>query len=275
MPSPASPDSGSKPPSDPLVSVDFGQWCRRVLNSSRRGLARLLLVQLIAQALASGCTAVVKPLRAASLDPSWTGPSTRVLDAASSVLYMAITSCAVVASVVLMIRVAAGQPSGVRLLVRIMIRRTLPLTFWLGVAGSGYLLLVWLTAIGGSDPLYLAVGVFLYLYVVFGASLVGVIVVERRFWPLGRCFALIRHRFWATTGRLLLAHLAFMLYWAVTSYLPVDRLGPLLGGLTLIPINIVGTAVVLVSYAELRARSDPTTTTRTLDAELTSGTQPS
>lgn len=280
MPASSPPDHGSEEhrdptqPADPLVPAGFGGWFRRVADASRRGLVRLVLVQFVAIVLVAGCTALFQPRRDALFTEQSTGMSSTVLGTINSLLLIAIMACAVTASAFIMIKRAAGQSSAAVRLVRFTIRRAWPLTFWLAVAGSGYLLLVWLTAIGGAAPPYFALAVFLYLYVVLGGSLIGVVVVERRLWPIGRCFSLIRRRFWRTTGRLLIAHLAVMLYFWVVSLLPSypsrGLVGGLLGFIHLIPIGIVGTAVAVVSYAELRGHSDPSTTADTLADELTS-----
>ncbi|HTF49962.1 MAG TPA: hypothetical protein VK735_21170, partial [Pseudonocardia sp.] len=107
-------------------------------------------------------------------------------------------------------------------------------------------------------------------------------LVERR--GIGRCFALVNPRFWPTTGRLLLTMAIFAAYSIIVSMIvtplilgigvPGDDLflGPMLGlaaNLVLsLPLGIAAIAVLVVTYAELRAHEQPGVSTQTLAHEL-------
>lgn len=113
----------------------------------------------------------------------------------------------------------------------------------------------------------------LYLVVVFGAALAGVVTIERA--GLRRCRELVGPRFRAAAARVLPAASALLGYgFAGHSVLPgmaaVFGGGPLATGVLrvalLVPAGMVAVAVMVVTYAELRWREDPSvTSTRLVD----------
>jgi ABC-type Fe3+ transport system permease subunit len=120
-----------------------------------------------------------------------------------------------------------------------------------------------------------------YLSVVLPGPLFGVVILERG--GIGRCFQLTKGRFWATFGRLCSAGVVVGVCAAVLA-LPVGILVALLasahlsalayalGGIAyavlMIPALVLFAAVYLVTYAELRYRENPATTTAVLAAEM-------
>ena len=113
----------------------------------------------------------------------------------------------------------------------------------------------------------------LYLLIVFGASLTGVIIFERA--GIGRTFSLVNPAFGQTLGRLLSFALAVIVYSAIVNF---DHLG---AGRTrrirvsapfatssALPVSFAFVGVGIVTYATLRNRENPAVTTPTLAAEL-------
>jgi hypothetical protein len=126
-----------------------------------------------------------------------------------------------------------------------------------------------------------AIAVILCLNTIFWATFGGVVLIERA--GIARCFRLVRPRFWATLGRMLLVALIYgafawllvMVIWVASE--PTDGNLSALGAVVAFTINLVlcvplmvlQVAISIVSYAELRFHEEPTTTTRTLLAEMT------
>ncbi|MGQ0575659.1 MAG: hypothetical protein ACT4RN_15870 [Pseudonocardia sp.] len=263
-PDPFDPRASARPPQanagDPLVPDDVAGWVARISGVARRSWAALLPLQ-----LAAGFTGLVvgtlagPPFDGSPLDPAAIGPDflgTTVLAGLVLVGVLAFTSAT---SVVLAVRHANGEPTTLADAARAASGRVLPLVGRLLVAG-----------------LLVTVGVFLvvpavYLAVVFGASLYGVVVVERG--GIRRCFALVNPRLLPTLGRMLLAVGAYLGFLTVAGVivsavgggsLPGRIAQVLLGAVT----GVVGVGVAVVTYAELRARERPGVGTATLAAEL-------
>jgi cation transporter-like permease len=104
-------------------------------------------------------------------------------------------------------------------------------------------------------------------------SLPGVVVVERD--GLGRCFALIKNRWWATFGRLLVATVIGIVYYALVSFIahaigggPNSAIAAIVQAVLLIPLTVATTAVIVVTYAELRSHQPDGAATGTLAAQL-------
>ncbi len=138
--------------------------------------------------------------------------------------------------------------------------RALPLAFWLIISGI-------MIAVG--FVLFVLPGI--YLTIVFGASLIGVVTVENR--NIGRSFQLVNRRFWPTVGRMLLAFLIFVVFFVVvigTSYAagPDSIVNRVLGWIFSIIMGLFAVGVSVVTYAELRFHENPTVLTPTLVTEL-------
>jgi hypothetical protein len=288
---------GQRPPvEDPLVPADLGGWFARVFGVLRRSFARVLLLQgvvllaagvielVTVQSLINNLASSASALEAAGAlgqtdDPSRLSPA--IVGAFASLFspvtviawlaFMIIAVFAQAASWYVVVGDAAGERTSVGNALRLSARRVLPLLGWGLIANL-------LAAVG--FVLLLVPG--LYLMIVFGSTLVGVVVVERR--GIGRCFALLKGRFWATTGRLLLAGVIVGGYSVVVSLVVTPLVvGLASNGLDLtsglvmamlvnlvlsIPLGAVMVAVVVVTYAELRGHERRGVSTSTLAAEL-------
>jgi len=278
---------------DPLVPADIGGWFARVFGVIRRSFARLLLLQGVAAVATAALVFVLvqNMMGAVATSAAELGTLSQVPDAdaitgmVTSLWLSMITPYTVIATLALVVLnlfiqgaswhvavwEAAGQPASLGAALRFAAARALPLFGW-GV-------LAYLLVAVGCVLLFIP---GIYLVIVFGASLLGVVLVERR--GIGRCFALVNPRFWPTTGRLLLTMVIFAAYAIIVSMIvtpltigigvPGDNLylGPMLGlaaNLVLsLPLGIAAIAVLVVTYAELRAHEQPGVTTETLAREL-------
>ena len=141
------------------------------------------------------------------------------------------------------------------------------LLVWLGPFVTGWLLVAGLLIVAGTLLILPAI----YLGVVFVASLYGVVVVERR--GIGRCFALVNPRLLPTFGRILLAVGAYFAFLATVDVLvSVAGAGPVATTVVQVAagsvVGVVGVAVAVVTYAELRAGERPGVSTATFAAQL-------
>lgn len=184
----------------------------------------------------------------------------------------------------LVLRRANGQPTGLAEALQAIKPRLLP---FLGQSILAALILV----VGALTPPILgtfflpdgtkiignivAIAVILFLSTVFWATFGGVVLIERA--GTGRCFRLVRPRFWTTLGRMLpvaLIYSAFtwllIVIWVTSEPTGgnLSALGAVVAFSTnlvlCIPLLVFQAATSVVSYAELRFREEPTTTTRTL-----------
>ncbi len=266
------------PANDPLVPADFGGWCDRVLGVFRRSFAQLAVLQVIIAAVSvvfGVVTALLTPDFAAlrsqldsgvPLTPEQiSGASTSfstiaVISIVGSLVALVLNAYVYSVSVVVAIRAAAGQPTTAAEGLRLGAPRALPLLGWMVLAGI-------LAMIG--FVLLILPGV--YLMIVFVALAGVVVVVERA--GIGRCFALVNPRFLPTAGRILLAAVAFIVYFGIVfavtgGYSPAGSvIGAIARPILLIPVGVVGAAVAVVTYAELRFR-ERGANTGTLLAEL-------
>jgi hypothetical protein len=272
---------GMVPPNDPLIPANFSGWFQRIVEVIRRSFQQLAMLQLITalvSAVVGGVLAGFSPDMAAytaqleSASATGVPPDTSALGATIGTvvalslvggLISLVTNAFVQGgSIYVAIRDAAGQPATASDGLRFSVGRALPLIGWglLGglIVGVGVVLLV-------IPGLYLAVVIF--------SSLYGVVVVERG--GLGRCFALIKGRFWATTGRLVVAFLLGAVYYGVVHEVaaaigggPTGVFALILQAILMIPLGVATIAVVTVTYAELRFHENPVVSTPALAAEM-------
>jgi hypothetical protein len=249
------------PANDPLVPANFGGWFDRVLGVVRRSFVQLAVLQVIVAAVnvvVRVVTALMTPDFTGSF--SITGSLVMFVIGIIGLLVMLVVSAYVQsASVFVAIRDAAGQPTTAAEGLRLGAGRALPLLGWGLLAGI-------LTAIG--FVVFILPGVYLMIvFIVLG----GVVVVERA--GIRRCFTLVNPRFLPTAGRILLAALVGIVYFAIVFLvtggfsLSVSVIGAVVRPILLIPVGVVGTAVVVVTYAELRFH-ERGVNTGTLIAEL-------
>lgn len=167
------------------------------------------------------------------------------------------------AAIHLIIKNAAGRPTGIGESFRFGLRRLLPLFGWT---------LFGICLVSTAYLFFVVPGI--YLSVVLFSSLACVVVVERAN-VIGRAFDLIKYRFWATAGRMLMLGLLVAAEIALPLFLttspgdgPPIVLNEILASLLAVPIAAAGIAFTVVTYAELRGHEQPGTTAGLLADEL-------
>jgi hypothetical protein len=242
---------------DPLVAADLAGWLGRIADTVLRSLGVLLPIHLAAAAVGAVLTLLfgaLAPTPEALLAGREIGTTLLVVGVLAAV--SGLTAC--VSVYVVIVQAAGGRPDPGSALA-FAGRRVLPFLGWAGLAG----LLV------GFGAVLVVPGI--YFVLVFGASLHGVVIVERS--GIARCFTLVHRRFAATVARMTLLILAGITYLALVGVLTTG-LGPqsvaavvvdsVLGAL----FGVAQIAVFVVTWAELRGFERPGTTTATLAAEL-------
>jgi hypothetical protein len=265
------------PLGDPLVPPDLRGWFDRIVGVVRRSSMPLLAIQLpvalavslisygmsLAIGAPSGGAALAElgPLGGAGQNAPAPDPFDGMASLLALAAVLAVGAFGQCAGVFVAMRDAAGRPPTVEQTLLFARSRMPALIGWEVFAGVLMLVGFVLLIVPG-----------LYLAVVFSATLVGVVTVERG--SPARCFELVNRRFWPTLGRLALAMLAVLLYQVVSGYVvsalssPDSIMQTLLRGLASVPVGIVGVGVVAVTYAELRFRESASVTTRGLVDEL-------
>ena len=163
-------------------------------------------------------------------------------------------------SVFVVAKEATGEQVDLSSAVRLAAQRALPLLGWSLLAGILVVLGLILILPG------------LYLMIVFGASLTGVVIFERA--GIGRTFSLVNPAFGQTLGRLLSFALAVIVYSAIVNFIISALVGregfvyQLLSNILSLPVSFAFVGVGIVTYATLRNRENPAVTTPTLAAEL-------
>ena len=257
------------PDNDPLVPPDFNGWFQRIIGVVRHSFTALaVLVAIITpiSVVIRALQAAVKPdltaLRygagaAADVDAAM-GQYTVVTLAGLLILLVA-SAYVNSAAVFVVIRDAAERPTSALDALRLGAGRALPLLGWQLATGI---------MMGVGLILLLVPG--LYVAIVFSASLLGVVVVERQ--GIGRCFALVNRRFLATADRVLLYFMITVAYCVAVALITggfgtTSVIMIIIQQILLIPLGIVAAAFAVVTYAELRFHEQGATT-ETLAAEL-------
>ena len=253
-------DHGALAAADPLVATSFSDWWSKVVGVLRRSWQPLLIIQL---------ATVVPGMVIGALVTALAGTGSAVISIAGAVIGLigvlivfVVALLAQGASVYVVGKQAAGQEvAGAGPALRFAAGRAMPLLGWGILAailvGLGFILLV----IPG-----------IYLLVVFGASLTGVIMFERA--GIGRTFALVNPAFGQTLGRLLSFAVVALVYSAIVGAIVTALVGRegfvsgLLGNILTLPITFASVGVGVVTYATLRHRENPAVTTPALAAEL-------
>lgn len=296
---------------DPLVPLDFGGWFQRVVGLSRRNFGRLVpAAAIVAVLMAAYIVALVASMPSSEeIDrtfaeagtPSGVGEVVTVFWGLGGQLAVTLLIAAVVFAVVgaalvgaalfVLVRGANGQPSTVGQGLRFSRGRVGAFIGWGLLAGLIMAVVLGLPVLPGllvsSAPLAgigAIVGAVLMLSVavVAAATLPGVVMIEGC--GVRRCLALIKGRFWASCGRLVVAGLIYVAYSQLVDRLVMGLLSvtgftgqlsvgvvvaAILQAVLLIPTMVVVPAVVVVTYAELRYWEDRATSTRSLAAQLT------
>lgn len=261
---------------DPLVVTGFASWLRRVTEVSRRDFSQLAVLQ-VPVAVVSAAAGIVQSALlpgTAGLGGVLTGPNAttaqlgEMLGKAMPVelpLWLVATVVGAIvqaAGLFLVIRNAVGRPTTSADALRFTVGRAGPIIGW-------SLLGAVLTMIGLM--LFVVPGVV--LAVVFGGALIGVVVVERA--GIRRCVELVGPRFGPTFGRLAVTFVAVGTYQLIVGAIGTRIAGAgtatssILQAVLAIPAGVVGTAVIVVTFVELRWREMPTVFTGGIDAEMT------
>jgi hypothetical protein len=274
------PGGASAPLSDPLVPPDLRGWLDRVVGVVRRSLVPLLMIQ-IAVALVTGVVSylvlrTVAPVPAGPLAiepiPAPRGPSDPASVAQLSgldgftafvglVVMIAVAVLAQGTAMYVSVRDAAGQRVDSAEALRFALQRAPALLGWGLVAGA-------LTMLG----LLMLIVPGVYFAVVFGATLTGVVTVERA--GIQRCFALVNRRLGPTFARMGLALLVAVAYSLVSDFVvhALSTTGSfqeaLLQAVMSVPLGVAAVGVLVVTYAELRFHETGSVLTDTLAAEL-------
>jgi len=276
------------PPPDPVVPTSLGGWFDSWMRVFRRSFWRLSLIALIVGGvllvLVGGCLWVIYLVTGPTATGATSDPPVAVVVVSLTTVFLVVFAAFMVgqaASTYLAVMDAAGRPATISDALRLGARRALPLFGWSLLAAAAVTIGIVLLVVPG-----------IYLAVVFNASLACVVVIERD--GIGRCLELIKNRFWATFGRLLLgwlvveayrfvAQLVLLLVFAALFALmvPDQTAGPgvaatiylsLFGIVALavlvLPAVVASTAITVVTYGELRGHENPSTTTERLADEL-------
>ena len=254
------------PPDDPLVPPDFAGWFERIIGVARRSLAPLLIIQtglaivsIIFDLIAGGST---EEFAIVAADPAIVDPSQVSGLLGRMVLGQVVLGLlglfAGAASIHIAVEDAAGGRSSIGTAFGFAAGRALPLIGWFLLAGL-------LMALGFM--LLILPGI--YLAIVFSASLLGVVAIERG--GIGRSFALVNRRLLPTTGRVLAFFVITVVYILLIGFvagMAGSVVGTILFALLSIPIGLVWVGLAVVTYAELRFHERPGTLTPRLAAEL-------
>jgi hypothetical protein len=252
----------SSPPEvygDALVATSFSDWWSKVLGVLARSWQPLLLIQLAT--VVPGMVIGALVLAGAASGSRTLSIGAGLLGLVGVLIVFVVALLAQGASIYVVGKQADGEEIGAGPALRFAAGRALPLLGWGILAaimvGLGFLLL-------------LLPGI--YLLVVFGATLTGVIMFERE--GIGRTFALVNPAFGQTLGRLLSFALAALIYsWIVGAVVAAlagreGFLYELLMNVLSLPVTFASVGVAVVTYATLRHRENPAVTTPRLAAEL-------
>jgi hypothetical protein len=250
---------GAYASADPLVATSFSDWWSKVIGVLSRSWQPLLIIQLATVVPGMLVAAIVTA--AAGTDSTVVSVAGMIVGVIGSLILFVVALLAQGASVYVVGKQASGQEVGAGPALTFAAGRALPLLGWGLLAGIlvtlGFLVLV----LPG-----------IYLLVVFGATLTGVIMFERE--GLGRTFALVNPAFGQTLGRLLTFVLAALIYSAIAGTIITALVGPdgfvadLLRNILTLPVTFASVGVAVVTYATLRNRENPAVTTPALSAEL-------
>lgn len=289
--------------SDPLVPLDFGGWVRRVfgvLGRSFRPLALLALISAVCSAVGSLTLVVVTPSQEEARRMVAEAKITDQNEAQGLIvkailaywpLFVVLLLLTVLvsilvagASVYVAIRDANRQPGSIFEGLSFALPRLFPAIGWTILAGLVMVVALVVpmvpsmlvkSDVAGFFGAVVAFALFAYLGTTLFGSLFGVLFVDRAGIP--RCFQLIKRRFWATFGRLVVAVLLtipyFVAYFIVVGLLhwligPGSVVVAIVQAALVIPLAVYGVAVQVVTYAELRFWENTSIATRTLTSEL-------
>jgi hypothetical protein len=291
---------------DPVVPLDFAGWFSRVLGVYRRSFVKLAVLavplavlialwMIVQQALQPTPQEIQRQVAESGMtQPDMTtilgivyGPVLPYL-VVFFALSLVLSGLYQGAATYTALREANGQPVDVGSALRFAMPRVPAYIGWTLLTTvliyAVFLLLLVPGYLAGS-PAVLFVGFLVgmvasvWIGVTVYASLFGVLFVERA--GPRRCLALIKGRFWASLGRLVVASLLYLVPAIVIGVLAIVLtftvglhsgvglvLFGVLMGLLMVAVLPYMVAVTLVLYAELRHDKDASVTTRTLAAQI-------
>ena len=290
---------------DPLVPRSFTGWFGRVVGLCRQEFGRLATLAAGPVVITAAYLVALNAVRqspeelrqrfaeaAASSPTGAVGPGDafeivfgRMLPIMSIFVVLLLVAGALYegAGFFLVLRRAVDQPASADAALRFAVPRVLPFVGWTLLGGLVLTLVIAVPVLPGIfahlGPLVavgalVAVALGVLVGVTVFSSLFGVVLIERA--GISRCRELIRGRFAATTGRMLVAALLYLGY-SIAAGLIVSGVAAMIGAglvtavlqaVVMIPALVFQVAVNLVTYAELRNRENRSVTTRTLAAEL-------
>jgi hypothetical protein len=247
---------------DPLVATSFSDWWAKVIGVLQRSWKPLLLIQLATFVPGIIIAALVTAVAAVAVGTESTTFSivAALVGLIGALVLIVVMFIAQGVSVFVVAKEATGEQVDFSSAVRLAAQRALPLLGWSLLAGILVVLGLILILPG------------LYLMIVFGASLTGVVIFERA--GIGRTFSLVNPAFGQTLGRLLSFALAVIVYSAIVNFIVSALVGregfvyQLLSNILSLPVSFAFVGVGIVTYATLRNRENPAVTTPTLAAEL-------
>ena len=191
---------------DPLVATSFSDWWAKVIGVLQRSWKPLLLIQLATFVPGIIIAALVTGLAAVAVGTESTAFSivAALVGLIGALVLIVVMFIAQGVSVFVVAKEATGEQVDFSSAVRLAAQRALPLLGWSLLAGILVVLGLILILPG------------LYLMIVFGASLTGVVIFERA--GIGRTFSLVNPAFGQTLGRLLSFALAVVVYSAIVNF---------------------------------------------------------
>lgn len=261
------PGDGQVGADDPLVSRSFAEWFSKIIGVVSRSWQPLVVIQLAAALPGLILGGLIQGFLAP--DPTrYASPEAAGLAAGASVGVLLAVLISVVfalfaqgASVFVAVRDAVGRPAKAGEALSFAAGRALPLFGW-GLLAALLLVVGFLLIVLPG----------LYLAIVFGAALTGVVVIERQ--GIGRTFALVNRRFWPTAGRLVVVGLIALVYNLVVEFTigalagPGTFVGTLLAAVLTLPVSLISVGVAIVTYAELRHHENPAVGSQALAAQM-------
>ncbi|OLM19124.1 MULTISPECIES: hypothetical protein [unclassified Pseudonocardia] len=268
------PPGGTSP--DPLVPFSLGDWFGKVIATVQRSWKPLLVVQalILVPALLLQVVLVVSGIGGGFVLPGRGAlAGTAVLVLLFGILSVAVSALGAMAAVFVTVRDAARRPYTRDQVIAFVRNRAVPAIGWTAAvaAAAGAAVAVLVLAFGPFLAVLPILAGALYAGTVLTA-LPGVVGVERG--GIGRVVTLVHRRFFPTLGRFALFGLAACVAGFVIGLVgaAVGVVSPLAGALVnlvlALPIGVVGTAVVVVLYAENRFHEDHAVHTPVLADEI-------
>ena len=250
---PAPPAPGQQQPAeDPLVPHDFTGWTGRIVDAFGRSWRPVILLQLVlavplAIALAAFEHEAGMTVTETSVTLDHPGAAVGLL-VVLAVVTIVLGAFIQLASFWIIVKQAAGRPAPMGGAARFAASRALPMIGWEIVAG----------VLIGVGLIVILPGIVLAVIIL--PTLLGAVGLERR--GMRRCFELARGNFLALLGRCATALLIAAAYTQLIRVIVNIIFGrgangvgvQIVAGVLQLPLNVVGVAFAVVTYAEMRGR---------------------